>query len=168
MGIGQSTKAQLLGLGGCIGGRHRGPGNPIRLVALWLVGLLWLPNCSLLFTKPVSTASDGSPVVPCSTSRVPPTIDAVMAALDILGVMAIAARQDKHKDILLSGSLLGTGVYLGSAIYGLRNTKACRAGGADMGEDDMRDAETPPDPDIVTKPQRQTRPAPDPGLTHGN
>jgi hypothetical protein len=168
MDIGQVVKARLLELGVCMGRRPCASGKPLRLVALWLVSLLLLPNCSFLFTKPVSTGANGSSLsTPCTTSRAPPTIDVVMATLNILGAVFIAGGQDKNKTILLSGSLLWTGVYMGSAIYGFRSSKACESGRGDVGED-MGDPETPPDPDIVTKPMRQTGPVPDPGLTHRN
>jgi hypothetical protein len=86
-----------------------------------------------------------------------------MATLEILSAIVTAGGQGKNKDIMLSAYLLWAGVYLGSAIYGFRNTKACESGDVDMGDPD-----TPPDPDIVTKPKRQTGPVPDPGLTHRN
>ena len=136
--------------------------NPAaRLVALWLIGALFLSGCSLIFTKS-APAKWSTPDVECSRSRIPPIVDTILG-LSNLGGAIWAATEDRfvYKNLLLASELVLATVFAGSAIYGYRQTSAC-----EEIQDGIVDLRTPSRPALKPKPPVPREP--DPSLTHAN
>jgi hypothetical protein len=101
-------------------------------MALALAGLLPSAGCSYLFMTPAPPNHARLPHVECTSSRVAPTIDAVIASIytaSAVGVLVSTVSQDApHTDWAALGGSAGIAVAAGaSAVTGFGSATRCEA-----------------------------------------
>ena len=84
------------------------------------------PGCSFLFVETLPPHEEHEGLLRCSTSRVPPVIDTVLAATNVASVVYVANQKDAtNKPEAMVLGLLAAGIWTGSAIYGYWYTDDC-------------------------------------------
>jgi hypothetical protein len=99
-------------------------------IALFSVAVFALHGCSYLFVTTVPENHRRDDAVECTTSRVAPIVDTVMAASHLAGFVYLESRsfpdQDRQQVTLLSVSeLAGLLIYGASAVHGYLATADC-------------------------------------------
>jgi hypothetical protein len=97
--------------------------NP-NLVIFVLLASLSSTACSAVFVNRAKV--DDEPNPSCTTNRVAPVLD-VLFGVASAGAMIYYATQKgaDSRDLLVSSAAGWTGIHVGSAIYGFRNTSEC-------------------------------------------
>lgn len=97
-----------------------------KLLALAMAGLSLTSSCSWYFVRPPpADAASGEPL-DCTTSRIPPMVDTLLALTDIGEAIYVGAdAQATHKDAAVAVGLALASVWALSATYGYWKTNRC-------------------------------------------
>jgi hypothetical protein len=103
-----------------------------------LMGALTLGSgsgCSFLFTDSPPARHTELPYFDCTSGRWAPNIDLTVAALyALVAVTTLSQPSERRESDVVGGSLLLTGAFGGSAVYGYQRTAACREAKAQLAE----------------------------------
>jgi hypothetical protein len=114
------------------------PGRFFAAVSATLLGLLAVAStggCSFLLADAPPARHSELPYFDCTSSRWLPNVDLTVAALyAVVAVTTLSQPSATRENDAVAGSLLLTGAFGSSAIFGYRRTAACREAKAELAE----------------------------------
>jgi hypothetical protein len=101
----------------------------MKAASILLLCCLLLPGCALLTVQPAPLVDPGVRPVPCTQSRVAPTLDLVPASLLLLlAAVAVSNNGGDEADLvapIAGGATLTALPFVVSSIYGFSKTSGC-------------------------------------------
>jgi hypothetical protein len=129
-----------------------------KLLALAISGLAPTSGCSWYFVRPLPADAASGGYLDCTTSRIPPMVDTLLALTDIAEAVYVGrSDQATHKDAAVAVGLALASVWALSATYGYLKTNQCEDFIAAQ-----RTALPPVPPWGTSQPQFYPQPAPSP------